>query len=51
MVAREFCRLYGYIMSLHQLACVFFWLLIVFILITDTKYEKGMTKKASAFSV
>jgi len=45
MVAREVYRLYGNVMSLHQLACVFFWLLIVFTLITDTKYEQGMTQR------
>lgn len=51
MVARELCRVYGYIMSLDQLACIFFWLLIVFILINDTKFEQTMTqRKQSVFS-
>ena len=35
----------GYIMSLDQLACIIFWLLILFILISDTKYEQGMIQR------
>jgi len=46
MVTRELCMLYGYIMSLDQMACIFFWLLIVFILVGDTNYERGMTKES-----
>jgi len=45
MVARELCRLYDHIMSLDQLTCIFFWLLIVFILISDTEFEQGMTQR------